>query len=190
MASPEPDLTRLLRHFDPADPQQATTLLPLVYGELRRMAASQLSRERLGHDMQPTDLVHEAYLRLSAGLEMPVESRRQFYGILARTMRQVLVDHARRRDAEKRGGGWERVSLHTSLLHDEGRQVELLDLDRVLRRLGEMDETLGRLVELRFFAGMTVDEAAGALGVSPRKAAKDWAAARLWLARELEGQGA
>ena len=185
MSDARGELTRLLQDVDLADPDQAAELLPLVYAELRALASQHLSRERAGHTLQPTDLVHEAYLRLRGAEELSVENRAHFFGILARAMRQVLIDHARRRQADKRGGDWQRISLHSQLIDDGGADIELLDLNEALEKLSALDETLGRLVELRFFGGLTVDEAASALGVSPRKAAKDWAAARLWLSREL-----
>lgn len=179
------ELTRLLQDTDLADHDRAAELMPLVYAELRSMASQHLARERAGHTLQATDLVHEAYLRLTGGQELSVRNRAHFFGILARSMRQVLIDHARRRQADKRGGDWQRTTLHSRILADEGTEIEMLDLHRALEKLSELDETLGQLVELRFFGALTVDEAAGVLGVSPRKAAKDWAAARLWLSREL-----
>ena len=138
--------------------------------------------------MQPTALANEAYLRLFDGHAVGWESRAHFFGAAATAMRRVLVDHARRRNAVKRGGGWERVTMITDVADDAGAATNLLDLHDALERLTALDPTLGRLVELRFFAGLTLDEAADVLGVSRRKAAKDWAAARLWLRRELDGK--
>ena len=184
-------VTRILQHLDPEDPAQAEELLGLVYGELRRLAGNQLRKERPGHTLQPTELVHEAYIRLVERPASGWEGRGHFFGAAARAMRQILVDHARRRDAGKRGGGLERVTLSTDAAVEAEISAEtsadILDLDRAIEGLEARDPLLSRLVELRFFAGLTVAEAAEALGVSPRKAAKDWSVARLWLHRELMG---
>lgn len=160
--------------------------MALVYGELRALAAQHLRRERPDHSWQPTELVHEAYLRLVDGKQVDWKGRGHFFGTAARAMRQLLVDHARRKGAAKRGGGEERVTLEVELVSGERADAELLDLNDALERLTEMDERAGRLVELRFFAGLTLDEAADALGVSRRTAANDWSLARLWLSRELK----
>jgi RNA polymerase sigma factor (TIGR02999 family) len=178
-------LTHLLQRLDLSDPDQGDELLAVVYDELRAMAAKQLGREGRANTVRSTSLVHEAYLRMAASCPESWEGRSHFFGIFARAMRQVLVDHARRRDAEKRGGKLERLSLHSQILDDRSSEVDVLDLHRALEKLSEKAPSLGQLVELRFFGGLTMDEAAGVMGVSPRKAAKDWAATRLWLNREL-----
>jgi len=178
-------VSEILRGFDISDPSQANELLTLVYGELRSLAARQLRREGDAHTFQPTALVHEAYLKLAQGPSIPWEGRAHFYGVAARAMRQVLVDAARKRDAGRRGGDLQRVTLNSDVMIDDRGEHGVMDLHEALERLGRMDESLERLIELRFFAGLTLDEAADALGVSRRKAAKDWAAARLWLRREL-----
>jgi RNA polymerase sigma factor (TIGR02999 family) len=180
-------VTQILRQLDLSDPKQAEELLAAVYDELRQLAGRQLRGERVGHTLQPTALVHEAYLRLVDAPDIAWESRAHFFGTAARAMRQILVDHARRRNADKRGGGWERVTLDTGLAEEEGAAADVLDLHTALEKLSQHDADLARLVELRFFAGLTLDEAADALGVSRRKAAKDWSVARLWLKRELGG---
>jgi len=180
-------VTAILRQLDLSDPKQAQQLLSVVYDELRQLAGSQLRGERVGHTLQPTALVHEAYLRLVDTDVATFEGRAHFFGTAARAMRQVLVDHARRRNADKRGGGWERVTLDTGLAEDAGLSPDILDLHGALEKLSAHDATLARLVELRFFAGLTLDEAADILGVSRRKAARDWSVARLWLQRELGG---
>lgn len=159
--------------------------MALVYDELRVLAAQHLHRERPDHSWQPTELVHEAYLRLVDGKRVDWKGRRHFFGTAARAMRQLLVDHARRKGAAKRGGSRERVTLEVELVSGEPSDAGLLDLEEALERLMEMDERAGRLVELRFFAGLTLDEAADTLGVSRRTAANDWSLARLWLSREL-----
>jgi RNA polymerase sigma factor (TIGR02999 family) len=170
-----------------SDPEQARELMDLVYDDLRALAASQMRREAPGRTLRPTELVHEAYLRLAGGAPVHWEGRAHFFRVAARAMRQVLVDEARRRRAAKRGGAWRRVTLEADLVSDGGEERDLLELHEALERLGTMDADLERLVELRFFTGLTLDETAASLGVSRRKAAKDWAAARLWLSRELAG---
>lgn len=181
------EVTRLLGTVDFSDPEDAERLLALVYGELRTMAARQLRGERPDHTLGPTALVHEAYLRLADAPGIGWESRGHFFGCAARAMRQILVDHARRRGARKRGGGWERLTLDGQVADENAFAADVLDLHAALEKLSRHDEDLASLVELRFFAGLTVDEAARARGVSRRKAAKDWSVVRLWLRRELAG---
>ena len=178
-------LTEILHQLDLADEGDAEALLELVYDELRSLAAGHMRRERAGHTLQPTALVHEAYMRLARGGELSVNDRRHFFRLASRAMRQVLVDSARRRDADRRGGGVERVTLDSRIGSEEPELFEILALDQALTRLAELDVSWAQQVELRFFTGLTVEEAAEVLGVSPRKAAKDWAAVRVWLAREL-----
>jgi RNA polymerase sigma factor (TIGR02999 family) len=179
-------VTRLLRVLDLSDPKHAEELLAIVYDELRELARRQLRGEPPGHPLQPTELVHEAYLRLVDARDMAWESRAHFFGTAARAMRQILVDHARRRNAVKRGGGLERVTLDSGIAAAEDSvTADVLDLNDALEKLSSHDVELARLVELRFFAGLTLEETAEALGVSRRKAAKDWSVARLWLQREL-----
>lgn len=171
-------LTTILSAINLADTEEAELVMPLVYDELRR--------EQIGHTLQPTALVHEAYLRLADAGTLSVSGRSHFLRLAARAMRQILVDSARARDAQKRGGEWKRVTLDGDLAGAEEAPWELIDLHEALERLAALDPDLERLVELRFFTGLTVDEAAEVLEVSPRKAAKDWAAVRLWLRRELD----
>ncbi len=178
-------VTRLLQNLDLASPAQAEELLQLVYAELRSLAAAYLRREQAAHTLQPTALVHEAYLRMVGARAIDWQGRAHFFGIAARSMRQILVDHARQRQSAKRGGGAQHVTIRTDLLGDDDNACGILDLHEALQRLSTMDQSTGQLVELRFFAGLTLDEAAAAVGVSRRKAAKDWSVARLWLSREL-----
>lgn len=178
-------VTQILRLLDPSDPEQAEELLAIVYDELRQLARRQLQGERAGHTLQATALVHEVYLRLVDSRDLRWESRGHFFGTAARAMRQVLVDHARRRNAGKRGGALKRVTLESSIADEDTVAADVLDLHDALERLTTNDVELARLVELRFFAGLTLDETADALGVSRRKVAKDWSVARLWLQREL-----
>ncbi|HET6462186.1 MAG TPA: ECF-type sigma factor [Candidatus Krumholzibacteria bacterium] len=177
-------VTEILRNLNVSDARQRDELVALVYEELREIARRQLRNERPGHTLQPTALVNEAYLRLFDASANGWESRAHFFGVAARAMRQVLVDYARRRVAEKRGGNLERVTLVTDIA-DDGTSTDVVDLHLALERLAQHDDALAHLVELRFFGGLTLDEAADTVGVSRRKAANDWAAARLWLQREL-----
>lgn len=181
-------VTQILSRLDLSDPTQAEELLAVVYDELRQLARGKLRDERADHTLQATALVHEAYLRLVDGSGVSWESRRHFFGTAAHAMRQVLVDHARRRSADKRGGRWERVTLASGIGEEDSGAADVLDLHEALDKLATNDADLARLVELRFFAGLTLDEAADTLGISRRKVAKDWSVARVWLQREL-GEG-
>ena len=178
-------ITEALNSMAQGDRTALDRLVPVVYREMKRLASSYLKAERPGHTLQPTALVNEAYLRLFDPTANGWESRAHFFGVAARAMRQVLVDHARKRDAAKRGGELQRVTLVTDIAEAGKSETDLLDLHLALEKLAQNDEALARLVELRFFTGLTLDEAADTLGVSRRKAANDWAAARLWLQREL-----
>ena len=162
----------------------ADDLMPVVYNELRRLAAGYLRGERPGQTLQATALVHEAYLRL-AGAGRPWTDRNHFLGIAARSMRQILVDRARARGAQKRWGGMARVSLTDSLVSGVNDDAMLPALDEALSRLEELDPEQARIVELRYFAGLGVEEAASALGMSPATLKRRWALARAWLFREL-----
>lgn len=179
-------ITALLNELDLVDPQQSDELLSVIYDDLKAIAARHLARESEAQTLQPTSLVNEAYMRFAVSPPEGWTGRAHFLALLARGMRQVLVDHARRRNAEKRGGGWERATLHSRIIDERDGGVEILDLHLALDKLAAMDASLGRLVELRFFGGLTVEETAEVLQISARKAAKDWAAARLWLGRELD----
>jgi RNA polymerase sigma factor (TIGR02999 family) len=189
MASPGsgPDeVTRALEQLRRGDSSGFDVVLEVVFAELRAVAARHMSGERSDHTLQPTALLNEAYLRIVQDAHVGWENRAHFFAAAARAMRQVLVDHARRRGAEKRGGDMQRVTLHEDLAPDiRQSEFELLDLHNAIDRLAEKDEQLGRLIELRFFGGLTLDETADVLQVSRRKVAKDWAFARVWLAREL-----
>ena len=187
MTSPSSARTaELLDRVRAGDAAAADQLFPLVYDELRALAQRILGGERPGHTLQATALLHEAYLRL-AGLDAAsIADRVHFLRIAARSMRQVLVDHARRRDAEKRGGGGRaRVTLAGVVAEGSADGVDVLDLDDALRRLAALDERKARVVELRFFAGLSTGEAAAALGIAPKTAEADWYFARAWLRRAL-----
>jgi len=164
--------------------QPARELAVLVYNELRRVAAAYMRRERPGQTIQATALVHEAYLRL-ADAGMPWKDERHFVGIAARSMRQILVERARARGAQKRWGGLDRVSLVDSLIGATGEEAMLPALDEALSRLEAIDPEQARIIELRFFGGLSIEEAAAAMDISPATLKRRWALARAWLFREL-----
>lgn len=172
----------------PNHPASSEELFPLIYGELRKVAQRYLGRERRNHTLQPTALVNEAFLRLVHAQAVPWQGRAHFFGIAARLMRRVLVDHARARGFQKRGGGAEAVPLEDTILVSRAPDVALLDLDDALRGLAEVDERKAQVVEMRFFGGMTVEETAAALGVSIDTVKRDWRLAKLWLLRTLKDQ--
>lgn len=166
------------------------SLYRTVYDELRGLAAVMLADQRVGHTLQPTALVHEAYVRMLRQSQVQVEGRAHFFRLAARVMRQVLVDHARGKGSEKRGGGQARVTLDGREVLDSESAVDILALDDVLNELSKLDERKARLVELRVFAGMSLDEAADALGVARSTAALDWRFVKSWLAAQLgDGPG-
>ncbi|MDT4898471.1 MAG: hypothetical protein QOH25_3548 [Acidobacteriota bacterium] len=179
------EVTQILHEWSGGDSNAPERLMPFVYDELRRLARSFLARERAGHTLQPTALVNEAYLRLVDQTRVNWQSRAHFYGVAASMMRRVLLDHARTHAAGKRGGTAIRLSLDDLQIPLEERAAGLLALDEALVRLAEMDERKSRVVELRFFAGMSEEEIAELLGVSVRTVLRDWKTARLWLYREL-----
>ena len=183
------DVTDLLLSWRHGDPAALDRLLPLVYDELRRIAARHLRRERAGHSLQPTGLVHEAYLRLVGAPGPEWQDRAHFFGVSARLMRQILVDHARARGAAKRGGAARRVTLTDHVEPAVERDLDLLALDEALRRLEEMDPVQGRVVELRYFTGLSIEETAEVLGKSPATVNREWRMARAWLRRELDTRG-
>jgi len=166
--------------------QDADALAPLVYNELRRLAAAYMRRERPGQTLQPTALVHEAYMRL-ANAGTPWTDKRHFVGIAARSMRQILVERARARGAQKRWAGLHRVSLSESLAAAADPESMLPALDEALERLEQIDAEQARIVELRYFAGLSIEETADAMGISPATLKRRWSLARAWLFRELAG---
>jgi RNA polymerase sigma factor (TIGR02999 family) len=179
------DLTAWLRAWSAGDNAVEQPLLLAVYDELRRQARLQLRRERREHSLSPTAVVHEAYLRLLGQRRMEWESREQFFAVAARTMRRVLVDHARRREAVKRAGGAVRVSLDEEVAVELPRELDLLALDDALDELAALDERPVRVVELRFFGGLSLDETAAALAISEATVTREWRRARAWLHRRL-----
>jgi RNA polymerase sigma-70 factor (ECF subfamily) len=180
-----PSVTALLAAARAGEKGALDALLPLVYDELRRIARAQMRRERPGQTLDATALVHEAWLRLGGGTAAAGD-RAHFLGIAARLMRQILVERARARHAAKRGGHRERVTLDEGLLPSSDARVDVLALDQALERLASLDPMNARLVELRFFGGLTVEEAAEALDISPATLKRRWALARAFLLRELE----
>jgi len=180
-----PTVTALLDDWNRGNHSALERLLPLVYAELRRIAARQLRPERVGHTLQPTALVHEAYLRLVGQRNVDWQSRAHFFGVAARVMRRILVDHARRHRASKRGEGVRCVSIDEAKEVAAANEIPILALDHALDRLKTLDAELAKIVELRAFGGLTIDEAAHVLNVSPSTAKRDWRTAKAWLNREL-----
>jgi RNA polymerase sigma factor (TIGR02999 family) len=180
------EITRLLREMGAGDKEAMHRLLPLVYEELRRLAASYFRRERVEHTLQPTALVHEAYLRMVDQRE-PIQSRGHFMALAATQMRRILVDYARLQHAERRGGGAERVLLEDNLGMAGPRPVDVMALDAALGKLEALDPELARLVELRFFGGLTVEETAEVMATSTATVKRSWSSARAFLRREMEG---
>jgi RNA polymerase sigma-70 factor (ECF subfamily) len=179
-------VTQLLNEWGAGDRAALDRLVPLVFDELRRLAHSYLRRERADHTLQPTALVNEAYLRLVNQQGVRWQSRAHFFGIAANLMRQILVDHARQRAAEKRGGAdLQRLSLTQAERVLDRADVDVLALDEALERLSAFDQQQARIVELKFFAGLTIEETAEVLGLSHATVERDWKLARAWLKREL-----
>lgn len=182
---PQHEVTQILHDWSGGDADAPERLMPLVYNELRRLARIFLAKERGAHTLQPTALVHEAYLRLVDQTRVSWQNRAHFYGIASSMMRRVLIDHARAHATEKRGGDAIRLSLDDMQIPLEQRAAGLLALDEALEKMSQMDERKGRIVELRFFGGLSDEEIAEVLGVSTRTVLRDWKTARLWLYREL-----
>jgi RNA polymerase sigma factor (TIGR02999 family) len=188
MATPGHDVTGLLQAWGGGDPAALDQLVPIVYDELHRQAQRYLRRENPGHTLQTTALVHEAYLRLVDQREARWQNRAQFFGVAAQAMRRILVDHARRHQAAKRGGSAVPVPLEEGEVAAAGSDVDLVALDDALTRLATLDPQQARVVELRYFTGLGIEETAEALGISPATVKREWAMARAWLKREL-GEG-
>ncbi len=180
------DVTALLGELSKGKPEAADQLIPVVYNELRRLADSYMRREREGHTLQATALVHEAYMKLVEQRSVNWQSRAHFFGIAAQIMRRLLVDHARGRLRDKRGGGQFLVPLDDALVFSPEQSSAMVELDGALDRLAAMDPRQARIVELRFFAGLTVEEAAEVLGISPKTVKRDWSVAKAWLHGELK----
>jgi RNA polymerase sigma factor (TIGR02999 family) len=179
------DMTALLEAWSDGDLEARDRLVPMVYGELRRRAAAFLRRERAGHTLQPTALVHEAYLRLIKQDRADWRNRAQFFAVASEIMRRVLVDRARARRMAKRSGRWARVSLVDDVARAAPREVDVLDLDTALDELAAFDRRKARVAELRFFAGLSLEEIGLVLDTSVATTMRDWQAARAWLFRRL-----
>jgi len=184
-AAPPHNVTLILQEWSAGDSDAPARLMPLVYTELRRLARDYLRRERSDHTLQPTALVHEAYLRLVDQTRLTWQNRAHFYGVAAQLMRRILVDHARTHGAQKRGGPTPKLSLDEARFSPEDRPADLLALDEALKALAETDERKARVVELRFFGGLNMEETAEVLQVSEKTVRRDWQMAKLWLHREL-----
>ena len=181
-------ITQLLIEWNNGRSGALQDLLPLVYGELRGLAARRLRRERPDHTLQPTALVHEAFIRLVDQRRVRWQNRAHFYGVAAQVMRRILVDRARKRAADKRGAGWQRVTLVGDKTPNSSRDVDVLALDDALRRLAVLDPQQERIVELRYFGGLTLDETAEVTGISTATVKREWAIARAWLRAQLSDQ--
>jgi RNA polymerase sigma factor (TIGR02999 family) len=184
--SEDNEVTLLLSALTRGDDGAATKLIPVVYAELRRLAASYMRRERQDHTLQATALVHEAFLKLVEQRSVNWQSRAHFFGVAAQLMRRILIDHARGHLRQKRGGEHRKVSLDEAFIFSEQQSAELLAVDESLSRLAKLDERQGRIVELRFFGGLSVEEAAEVLGVSPKTVKRDWSMAKAWLYADLK----
>ncbi|MBZ5606094.1 MAG: sigma-70 family RNA polymerase sigma factor [Acidobacteriia bacterium] len=185
MAASPGEVTQLLHRLSAGDTGAREQLVALVYDELRRLAGSCMRRERLDHTLQPTALVHEAWLRLVEQREWNLENRAHFFGMAAQLMRRILVDHARAASAEKRGGDKVMVPLENAMAVALDHPAQLLDFHRALERLDQFDQRRARIAEMRFFGGFSIDEIADLNGVAPRTVDRQWRAARAWLSREL-----
>ena len=182
------DITRILKAIEQGDPQAAEQFWPLVYGELRQLAGAQLLREQPGQTLDVTALVHEAYLRLEVDQEHAFDNRRHFFGAAAQAMRRILVENARRKGREKRGGGRQRQFPDLDALHVSETQDEILALHDALEQFASVDPVLAKLVELRFFAGLTLSQAAECLDISQSTADRGWRYARAWLHAAMAGE--
>ena len=182
------DVTQILLEFKKGSKDAQDQLIPLVYKELRRIAGAHLRREAANHSLQPTALVHEAYLRLVGITEIDWQSRAHFFSVASTVMRRILVDHARANRAGKRGGGEDTILLDEGLVPSASRAPEILALDDALQQLALLDERQAKIVEMRFFAGMTEEETGNVLGISARTVKRDWRIAKAWLFKELAAE--
>jgi len=178
----------MLAGYTRGDKEALDQLMPIVYEELRRQAARYLRREQAGHTLQTTALIHEAYVRLVDQRNVQWQNRAHFFGIAAQLMRRILVDHARAKKRVKRGGSDVRVSLADADVAVKGQELDVVAVDEALQRLAAIDEQQSRVVELRFFSGLTVEETAEVMGISKATVKRDWAMAKAWLHRELSGE--
>ncbi len=186
----ESSITELLLRYRHGDKEAEQQLISAVYTELRRTAAAYLRRERPDHSLQPSALVNEAYIKLAGLSRLDWQNRSHFLGVAARIMREILVDHARARRAEKRGRGVQVVPLEDATIVEKGRATDVLALNEALDHLAQKDRRAAQVVEYRYFAGLSIEETAAALGVAPRTVRQDWQFGRAWLQRRLSGGNA
>lgn len=186
MESTSADVTTLLTELTKGNPDAASKLTPMVYEELRRLASRYMRHERSDHTLQATALVHEAYMKLVEQRSVDWQCRAHFFGIAAQLMRRILVDHARGHLREKRGGGQQVVPLNEAIVFSPEQSYELVKLHEALARLTKLDPRQARIVELRFFGGLTVEETAEVLGISPKTVKRDWSVAKAWLHGDLK----
>jgi RNA polymerase sigma-70 factor (ECF subfamily) len=183
---PADEVTRLLAELNRGNEHALSELMPLIYAELKRLAGYYLQQERPNHTLQATALVHEAYVRLVGQRQQHWQNKNQFVRVAASIMRRILVDYSRGHDAEKRGGKGGKILLDETRIVLKGRTADIVAVDEVLNRLAKLDPQQADVVELRFFAGLSIEEAAGALGISPATVKRDWNVAKIWLAREMK----
>jgi len=181
------EISVILKDWSGGDRASADVLLTLVYDELRKIAGQYLRKERSGHTLQPTALVHEAYMKLIDISDINWQDRAHFFAVSANVMRHILVDHARAKLAEKRGGDVQRIALEDAVSLSNEPDVDVLAVDDALKELAEFDEQQSRIVELRFFGGLTIEETAHVVGISPATVKREWAMAKAWLHRKLTG---
>ena len=186
MSQPSKEISVILKDWSAGDRGSADVLLSLVYDELRKLAAKYLSRERCGHTLQPTALVHEAYMRLVDISDIKWQDRAHFFAVSANVMRRILVDHARAKHAEKRGGGAQRIALEDAMSLSKDSDINVLEIDEALQELSTFDDLQSRIVELRFFGGLTIEETSHVIGKSPATVKREWSMAKAWLHNKLE----
>ncbi len=179
------EITELLNEWSNGDELALEQLMPLVYAELHKMAERYMQRQQVGHTLQPTALIHEAYVKLAGSAEENWENRAHFFGVASKPMRHILVDHVRKRNFEKHGGKLDRVDIDEVIIVSQERATDLVELDDALTQLFEIDERKGKVVEFRYFGGLSNDEIAEILKVSSKTVERDWNFARSWLLREL-----
>jgi RNA polymerase sigma factor (TIGR02999 family) len=185
MTEPAPDITGLLKSWANGDDNALQELMPLVYGELRRIAAYHMQNEKADAVLEPTALVHEAYVRLVDQTKVQWNDRNHFYSVVARMIRRILVDYARARGTTKRGGGAVTLRLHETVVAPAERDLDLVALDDCLQDLARLDSQQSNIIEMRFFCGLSIEDTAAMLRISPATVKRDWAVARAWLFREL-----
>lgn len=190
MTTPAPEeVSQLLRDWSSGDQAALDKLIPVVYQELRRLARHYMRNERAGHTLQTTALVNEAYMRLAGYKEMRWQSRAHFFAVSAQVMRRILVEHARRRNFAKRGGGAQKVALDEAAVVSAGRSAEVIAVEEALTDLESWDPRKGKIVELRFFGGLSIEETAEVLKISPTTVQREWRSAKAWLYRAISEEG-